>query len=470
MAKQKRKNPATKDILVQRFEQMLAEDTLVFFDLHEFEHIIDYYKVHSQWRRALKACETALAQYPFASELEIEKVQIWLHMRKYRQALEQIEKLIEHNIPLNELLVLQAYALVGLNQFSQAIKSLLKVLDYSEEKEEIHYQIAALYVRSGKIQQSLPHFFEVLRLNPDNTDALLELVDALITLYRTTEGKQFFEAQIDNNPENFRLWRNAGIFFNATGRFHKAIDMFEYALALHEADFLTWYYLGHAQMNVERYEDAQTSYHTAIGLKQQTGAVDPEMYCCLAATYEKRKHYDKASQLYRKAIHMDERCANGWWGIGICLIRRERWYEAINFLKKAVQLDSECEPYWLALAEAEAKTGNIVSAIEAYQHASHLNPANPQTWLDWSEIYREQGDYAQAITLLKDALEECPSAADLYYRLCVYCIEAGKYKQSFAYLENALILDFDRHTVLYEWIEDINIQKTLFKIISQYQR
>jgi tetratricopeptide (TPR) repeat protein len=470
MANKRKKELQTEDALVQRFEQMLVESTSVFFDLHEFEHIIQYYAVRAQWKKALKACEAAFSQYPFASELGIEKVRVLLGLGKYRQALELAEKLAAIHVGSDELFVLRARAFMGLNMVAQAIESLLLALENTDDKEDIHYHIADLYMRSGKLQHSVMHLFEILKINPDNMSALLDVVDSLETLHRIPEGTAFFEEQINENPEDFRLWRNAAIFANQTNSFRKAVELFDYALALNEDDSSVWYHLGHAQMNLQRYEEAESSYRKAIALKEKGDLPEPEMYCCLAATYEKRKDYNKASALYRKAISMDEQCADGWYGLGMCLIGRERWYEAINFLKKSVRIDSQCEEYWLALAQAESKTGNVVSAIEAYQHATHLNPANPQTWLDWSGIYRDQGNFEQAIDLLKSGIEECPAHADLYYRMCLYHIEAGKYRQAFAYLENALILDFDRHTVLYEWIEDIHIQKALFKIISQYQR
>ncbi|WP_448518732.1 tetratricopeptide repeat protein [Rhodoflexus sp.] len=470
MSDRRKKESKTEDALVQRFEQMLAEGISLFFDLHEFEHIIRYYAVRLQWQKALKAYNAAYALYPFSSELGIEKVRILLGLGKYWQALELSEKIAIMHSDSDELFVLQAGAFMGLNMVTQAIESLLIALENTDDKEDIHYRIAELYLRSGKLQQSVEHLFAILQINPDNINALLDVADSLEALHCIPEGTQFFEARIDEAPEEFRLWRNAAIFANETNSFHKAVELFDYALALNEDDSSVWYHLGHAQMNLQRYEEAEQSYRKAIELKEQGDFPEPEMYCCLAATYEKRKDYNKASALYRKAVSMDEQCADGWYGIGMCLIGRERWYEAINFLKKSVRIDSECEDYWLALAKAEAKTGNLVSAVEAYQHASHLNPANPQTWMDWSSVYREQGDYSQAISLLKSGLEECPAHADLYYRMCLYYIESGQYKQSFSYLENALILDFDRHTVLYEWIEDINIQKALFKIISQYQR
>jgi hypothetical protein len=57
----------------------------------------------------------------------------------------------------------------------------------------------------------------------------------------------------------------------------------------------------------------------------------------------------------------------------------------------------------------------------------------------------------------------------LYYHAVVFLINAGFYKEAFNYLENALFLDFQNHTILFEYFKDLEIQKALFKIIEQFR-
>jgi len=45
----------------------------------------------------------------------------------------------------------------------------------------------------------------------------------------------------------------------------------------------------------------------------------------------------------------------------------------------------------------------------------------------------------------------------------------GKYKEAFTYLENALTLDFERHTILYELMPELQKQKAVYKIIAQFR-
>ena len=95
---------------------------------------------------------------------------------------------------------------------------------------------------------------------------------------------------------------------------------------------------------------------------------------------------------------------------------------------------------------------------------------NTDIWLNWSFIYYEQGDYKKAIELIQSGIEELPESSELYYRLTAYLISAGKYKEAFHYLENALILNFDNHKVLFDFFPRLETQKALFKIIDQYRK
>jgi hypothetical protein len=58
----------------------------------------------------------------------------------------------------------------------------------------------------------------------------------------------------------------------------------------------------------------------------------------------------------------------------------------------------------------------------------------------------------------------------LYYRMCAYLLSAGKYKQAYNYLENALILDFDKHYLLFDYFPELESQKALARLIDQYRK
>ena len=66
-------------------------------------------------------------------------------------------------------------------------------------------------------------------------------------------------------------------------------------------------------------------------------------------------------------------------------------------------------------------------------------------------------------------MEENPTESSLYYRSVAYFIAAGKYKEGLAYLENGLILNFEKHQELFEFYARLQNHKALLKIIDQYR-
>ncbi|MFY8033921.1 MAG: hypothetical protein ACOVMN_05335, partial [Flexibacteraceae bacterium] len=51
----------------------------------------------------------------------------------------------------------------------------------------------------------------------------------------------------------------------------------------------------------------------------------------------------------------------------------------------------------------------------------------------------------------------------------VYAMGCGRYKDALNYLENALLLDFEKHIVLFDFFNEIETQKTLYKLIEQFR-
>ena len=81
-----------------------------------------------------------------------------------------------------------------------------------------------------------------------------------------------------------------------------------------------------------------------------------------------------------------------------------------------------------------------------------------------------QGNFEEAIDTIKNAIEINPDDAELYYRLTAYLLSAGNYREAYNYLENALILDFEKHTLLFEYFPELESQKALSRIIDQYRK
>ena len=81
--------------LIQRFEQTLENNDTAFFDINDFEVIIDHYTANFEYTKALAACDVAIAQYPFSAELQIDKAQLLAMAGSLDDALALINEVAE---------------------------------------------------------------------------------------------------------------------------------------------------------------------------------------------------------------------------------------------------------------------------------------------------------------------------------------------------------------------------------------
>ena len=77
--------------LITRFETSIKAGQAVFFDLDDYQKIVDHYSVKGKNSKALKACEQGIVQYPFSVDLMLDKAQILSNMEKFTQALNLLD-------------------------------------------------------------------------------------------------------------------------------------------------------------------------------------------------------------------------------------------------------------------------------------------------------------------------------------------------------------------------------------------
>src|SRR5437660_5372627 len=80
------------DELLKLYNNMRNGLGSVFLEEEAFEKIIDHYDDQEELAKALEVAETAIEYFPFSAPLLLKKADLLLATRKYRQALEILEK------------------------------------------------------------------------------------------------------------------------------------------------------------------------------------------------------------------------------------------------------------------------------------------------------------------------------------------------------------------------------------------
>lgn len=451
---------------LKRFEEVLKSGESTFFDISTFEFFISHYIGINDLSKALAACKLGLQQYPYNSQLKIDLAQIHADSGEFKKGLKVINEVEIYQPTDPELLFLKGSILYYLEKIEESKTYFEKVLYLSENKENIYFFLGLIAQIENDVNTALHHFKACLKENPANNDALFELTSCLEMYDKLEEGVDFYKEFIDDDPYSVTAWYNLGIVYDKLQNYIKAVESYEYATLIDEKFSSAYYNMGLSYIELKEYQKAIDCINKTIEIE---GWEDTYIYYNLGKCFQNLGNLERAVLLYQKSISLDDKNDDAWFAIGDSLDKQEKWYESIYFFQKAFESNEFSQRNSIALAEAEYKVGNVISSIEAYEKASLLDSSNLKVWLDWSYIYFEQGDYEKAKELIATGIEEVPDSSELYYRMTAYLISQGNYKEGFIYLENALILNFEKHTLLFEFFPELETQKALIKIIDQFR-
>ncbi len=464
MSEGAREQGGNMDEAISRFEQMLKDKANVFFDLSVIEQLIEYYVNKGKLEFALFACNHAIALYPFSADAQVEKAKILQELKQYDTALSSIEKAASMQPFDIETQFIKATILQDKKEYDKAIELYVAIVEKHENQALVYYKIGTIYTELGLYADAFRYLLKSFRLNADETTTFNALLDSCEDKKEVQKLVQILEKMIDANPYQKQLWYYLGITYNELRQFDDALHALDYAIVIDDEFSEAYFALGHVYMNSKNYQKSHENYKTAWVLDQNSVSIN----CHLAASLEKLELPDLAIKYYRNAAQLDSLCADAWFGMGVCLMKQEKWYESIHFFRRAVKINPKNADYWVGLAESEYKTGNVVSSIEAYKKAASLEPLQADVWLNWSFIYYEQGDNDAAIDIMMEGLEDLPDHSEMLYRVVCYLIAAGQYKEAIKFLEIALALNYEQHKILFEFFPRLETQRALQTLINQF--
>jgi tetratricopeptide (TPR) repeat protein len=85
-------------------------------------------------------------------------------------------------------------------------------------------------------------------------------------------------------------------------------------------------------------------------------------------------------------------------------------------------------------------------------------------------VLYEQEKFSEAIGIISEAIKTNPDAAELYYRMVAYLFADGQYNEAIHYLEVALSTDPEKHSILFEYLPQLQENKIIIDIINRYSR
>ena len=211
------------------------------------------------------------------------------------------------------------------------------------------------YQKVGDAEKAANTYIEVLKLQPDNVDALFML----------------------------------GVIF-AQGGFHEhAIDCFQEAVRIKPDHIGAYYNLGNVYRDKGQTDGAIKCYQRVIQLNPDYA----DAYINLGVLFRQKERFDDEIAAYQKAIRIDSTAAGAYYNLGHSYFEKGRFDEALACYQKVTQLVPENIDAHMNLGLIFRIKGLHHDALVCYQKAVQINPEDAEAHWNMSNVLLLTGDF-----------------------------------------------------------------------------
>ena len=188
-----------------------------------------------------------------------------------------------------------------------------RALAVTQANEFAHYNLATTLIEEGQLDEAIPHFEEVIRIEPAFFAAHKNLGAALCMKGRVDEAIPHLEYAATHAPGDPEAHSNLGNAFAMKGRFEAAISQYERALAISPGSPEVRHHLGNthfqlalAMATAGHIDDAIPHFQRAINLAPD----HTEAHCNLGVALASKGRLDDAISQFQEALRLNPDAAD----------------------------------------------------------------------------------------------------------------------------------------------------------------
>lgn len=436
-----RENPYREDReelkeLLRQYQNLKNGRTHSFLEEEDFERIIDHFDEKDDLPEALEAAETGLSQFPYSSQLMIKKADLLLATRRYKEALAILEVAELYDASDLNLYILKTDAYLALDQQAKAIELLETALELfeGEEKIDLLFELADVYDDYEEFDKVFDCLKLVLEADAANEEALYKICFWTDFTGRNEESIRLHQQIIEEYPFSELAWFNLAAAFQGLKLYEKAIDAYQYAVAIDEKFDYAYRNMGDAYLRLRKYKEAIEVLEKVLELTRPEDVI----YEAIGHCYHRMENYAQARFHYKKAVHLNPDDSKLHYKIAVTYMLEEQWQAAIKQLENAMRIHRSVPEYNLAMGECKMHLNQFKDAIQYFSTVVRHKTKNVAGWealircLIKAEFYDE-------------AIEQCLAAMKatdgkplfLFYYSTVLFIQ-GKTKEALLKLETAM--------------------------------
>jgi tetratricopeptide (TPR) repeat protein len=451
--------------LVSDFEAKIEQGTLGYIEDKAFIRLIEYYEEEYLPEKAMDVVDIALEQFKYRSDFYIIKAKLLLNFSKYDECLDYLEQAAVIAPFETEILLFKARVLALKKEITSALEIITDLKSYILTEDLVDVLIAESFVYESMkdFDKMYDCLAKAVKIDSNNVEAMERIWISAELSRRYADSVKLHLEIIDKDPYNYQAWYNLGHGYNCIYEYEKAVEALEYSFIINENFESGYLDCADTCVQIGNFKKALEIYLEANG----KFGLNSELMINIANCYIKLCNTALAKQWLLKSIRIDAYNDEAYFLLGESYSKEAVWYNAINAYHKAIDLDNRREEYYLGLAKAYLAVEDYNKATINFQMATQTGPEDTQSWYEYACFLIKLGLFDEATLVLEEA-EDYTFGPELMY--CKAAIHYLKNDNSgcIEVLEEALFEDYTKHSILYDIVPEIKLDKEISGIIRFY--
>ena len=283
--------------------------------------------------------------------------------------------------------------------FGESLRELEITESYDPDSAFIKYNLALMYISSGRLSEALDKLEKSIELDPNFAPSFT----ILGKVYASSQDKDHKEKSvkilkraIDLNPDDVESLLFLGIIETEAGNFDSAEKHFKKIIELYPENERGFFFLARLYYEKGDLINAERLYNESLKLNPSFISALIE----LALVYERQGRFEESENIYKSIITLYPETLNTYVRYGNFLFRISRKADAKEQFEKAENLDYRNPDLKLRLGLLYIEDGDFEKAIEEFQLILLGNPNDQRAKYYLALSYIETEKYEEGLTLL----------------------------------------------------------------------
>ncbi|PKP18001.1 MAG: hypothetical protein CVU05_14470 [Bacteroidetes bacterium HGW-Bacteroidetes-21] len=451
---------------VNKYEDLLKKKEPIFFDVEEFEGIIDFYIENNQINSAYRATHIASRLYPSSVEILLKKSQLLIDKDKPEEALKTLNNLRFIDPGNADIFLAIGISLIKMERVTEACRNIDKSFDLSNKEDALDILMAAadqLHV-SGYQEEAAKYWQRALEFSPENINVLFDYAVFCTETKANEKAIELLNTAIEIDPFFEISWYNLAFAYSNNSDFIHAIEALDYAIAI-EPDYPEALYMkGLCHFYLSDNKEAISALVECISLD----SLNVDALKLLSASYSAERDYENAKYFLSQYLKLLPDQHDSLFDYGLLWFESGNSVKALKFIKKAIQLSPQSYLYYLNYGMVCLESDMLTEGYSFVKKAMKMNPDDYRSWLLMAG-YKEQME--STLEALKTTIAAIRHFKDenyylFYFYLSFYNFKMGRQRSGLRYFDKANALNeinFADFEVLQDNKNMVKFQKFLIK-------